>query len=72
MSDPFKITLKGGDAGSFVSSSNPAARAMNGFTLRMPHLPRVGDCIRDGDYGTVTVTRVIFDANSGDITLEIE
>lgn len=47
------------------------ATTMDNMTLYLAHLPRPGDFIRDGDYGTVEVKRVIFDTRGGAITLEI-
>lgn len=52
--------------------ASPVAQRMDGFTLDMPHLPRKGDFIRDGDYGEVEVVKICYNTQGGGITLHIK
>lgn len=52
-------------------STNKAAHGMHNFSLKLAHLPRPGDFIKDTDYGYAEVVRVVFDTQ-GSITLVIK
>jgi len=41
-------------------SPNAAARAMHRYSLKLSHLPRPGDFIKDSDLGYAEVVRVVF------------
>lgn len=52
-------------------SSNKAAYELHNRTLKLSHLPRPGDFIKDSDIGYAEVVRVVFDVQDS-ITLVIK
>lgn len=53
------------------NTASSAALKMHKCSLKLSHLPHVGDFIKDPDIGYAEVVRVVFDTD-GDITLVIK